>query len=1047
MKELVRQSEADQGKNTASAQEKVRNIAQRLNHLKTKASRSRQGSTTTLSDKTFTEIQEEYVVETHTTVVSGQYEHQGSHFDSAGQSFSSSVSVPTTPLPQRARSETPGSEKIQLLRQQMEQNRQKMAERETNKRGIEQLVTQLKAKFDSSQLSLDRAHQLGSSVGDLSSLSGSVPHKHQSTGDLSVAFNLDRERIKYLEKRVRHLETEMKRKEEEFLTRDPESEHLKTIKTLEQKICDLEESLKVKDDVIQARTQAASLITESLSLKGKSTVDLLEETKQEMFKMQTAFVHVEDEMKAEIDRLHKECQVKDKKIANLEEVNDILETARFDLTMKNSELDGKSGDAEEYLSKINELNKINETLQQRIETLENNESQSDVAIVAQATVEQVKKVQELELQIAEIQKENDDLKRSLQNAVNVTTTDEDIQDKIRSLEATIAAQRDDCAEHSKTIQDLQEQLTEKTVEYNVLLASFNVLEEKLKSYAPKSLFSKSTDEEAQAEINKLTKQLDEANKLGIKTKLKMKQLQKQVDTFKKSSDTNRELIKQAEEIQRLTDRIKELESEKLAFVSATEGQSDTNKTVQPTELEARVKILETTCQNQTSAIQLLEEQKLDMTADLNSTKTELSSLKGHIKDIDKQEVTSEMDSIAFEEKIDSYQREVDSLKDKIGHLSDEKTQLNAKLERYINENMELLDKIEKLSKGSSAESIEILERLTQQEKLEMEQYHHALEMRQKQNRSQQSSVIEGEDDRHYASSIPSDDIDDANATAFHHSPDDNEGEPISQNLSDSLVKLREESSELMHKIELFTAERREVLAKLEALREENAHYSKVIEELHAQREHLKSDCEDLKTENLSTIKQLKEAEDERQHLLDNIKEISDIKAKLEENIDALTKAKDEASKHQQHHVSRPWVNQETYGNGLKSLEAELTNYRNAKDKNSKFNVSKKLAKEAKNISELVRQLLDDYERSTESFVSLQAEVEGARQAREEHDNAKIKEMADIPLRDNREMENELEKYRTIESELKKRCDDLQRQIEDEKQEKDKLKRYSYILAG
>lgn len=42
LRELVRQSEEDQGKNTASAQEKVRNIAQRLTHLKTKAMRSRQ---------------------------------------------------------------------------------------------------------------------------------------------------------------------------------------------------------------------------------------------------------------------------------------------------------------------------------------------------------------------------------------------------------------------------------------------------------------------------------------------------------------------------------------------------------------------------------------------------------------------------------------------------------------------------------------------------------------------------------------------------------------------------------------------------------------------------------------------------------------------------------------------------------------------------------------------------------------------------------------------------------------------------------------------
>lgn len=42
LKELVRQSEEDQGKNAASAQEKVKNIAQRLTHLKSKATRSRQ---------------------------------------------------------------------------------------------------------------------------------------------------------------------------------------------------------------------------------------------------------------------------------------------------------------------------------------------------------------------------------------------------------------------------------------------------------------------------------------------------------------------------------------------------------------------------------------------------------------------------------------------------------------------------------------------------------------------------------------------------------------------------------------------------------------------------------------------------------------------------------------------------------------------------------------------------------------------------------------------------------------------------------------------
>lgn len=42
LKELVRQTEATQGKRTASAQEKAKSIAQRLTHLKSKSTRQKQ---------------------------------------------------------------------------------------------------------------------------------------------------------------------------------------------------------------------------------------------------------------------------------------------------------------------------------------------------------------------------------------------------------------------------------------------------------------------------------------------------------------------------------------------------------------------------------------------------------------------------------------------------------------------------------------------------------------------------------------------------------------------------------------------------------------------------------------------------------------------------------------------------------------------------------------------------------------------------------------------------------------------------------------------
>ncbi len=649
----------------------------------------------------------------------------------------------------RARSETPGSEKIQLLRKQMEQNRLKMAERENSKRGIEELVTQLKAKVDSSKSSLEKTSQLGRSVGDLSVWS--AKDRHMSSGDLSgyATTTLEKERLKFLERRVRELEIELKNKENEFLNRNPDSEHLLNVKSLESKILDLEEALKEKDNVIDARTQAVSLLSENLSLKGKNTIDLLEETKLEMQEMQKKFIEAENGYRVEIERLKSEIEEKNFKIENMDQVNDILETARFDLTVKNSELEEKFDGVQDFSNKLSELNKINHNLQLRIATLES-EKRSD------------ENVDELHATIERIQSEADDMKKMLQQSEdNADTSDVSLYDKIKSLENVINSQRDDIDKHLATIDILENKLQEKTIEYNVLTANFSVLQEKVKSAGPKSLFSMSTDEEAEAEITKLKSQLDETNKSMIKTKLKAKQLQKQLDSVKKSSNSSADVIRLTEENQILQQQVAEMK----ATLNI-----DGTASLPHTDLEKKIKILETTCQNQVSAIQLLEEQKIDMTADLQTTKTELTSLKDHIKGADDEEhtamVTSHMDSIEMEEKIDEHSRQNDLLKAEIDRLMEEKLDLSSKLTTYMTENMELLEKLDKISKGSSAESIELIENLTHQEKLEMEEFQKGL------------NPI----------------VDTTEVDTNLMSPD----------LSESLIKLREESSELMHKIEMVS---------------------------------------------------------------------------------------------------------------------------------------------------------------------------------------------------------------------------------------------------
>lgn len=820
----------------------------------------------------------------------------------------------------RSRSETPGSEKIQLLRKQMEQNRQKMVERENNKRGIEELVTQLKAKVDISKTSLEKTSQLGRSVGDLSVWS--TKDRHMSSGDLSsyATTTFEKERLKFLERRVRELEIEMKNKENEFLNRNPDSEHLLNVKHLESKILDLEEALKEKECVIDARTQAVSLLSENLSMKGKNTVDLLEETKLEMQDMQKKFIEAENGYRLEIERLKTEIEEKNFKIENMDQVNDILETARFDLTIKNSELEEKFDGVQDFSNKLSELNKINHNLQLRIATLEN-EKKSD------------ENVDELLASIEKLQIENDDLKKMLQSSEDAATSDVSLIDKIKSLENVVSSQSDDIDKHLATIERLENSLQEKTIEYNVLNANFSVLQEKVKSAGPKSLFSMSTDEEAEAEITKLKTQLDETNKSMIKTKLKAKQLQKQLDSVKKSSSSSADVIRLTEENQILQQQINDLKSSLTA--------DGTSASLPHSDLEKKIKILETTCQNQVSAIQLLEEQKMDMTADLQTTKTELTSLKDHIKGADDEEhtamVTSHMDSIEMEEKIDQHSRQNDLLKAEIDRLTEEKLDLSTKLTTYMTENMELLEKLDKISKGSSAESIELIENLSHEEKLEMERFQKGLHPI----------------------------VDTTEVDTSLMSPD----------LSESLVKLREESSELMHRIEMFTNERREVFDKMEELKAENLNLIHEIDTLKADKEKMQNNVDAMQQELTMMEQSLKATQEERTQLLDSVKDLSENRTKLQDELNSLIKCRNiavgDVAQSSLSSESSAEVANDDYEKGLKSLEMELENYKKGKDKSVK---SKKLAKEAKNVYELLKKLMVDYENSAKQVTELRAEI-------------------------------------------------------------------------
>lgn len=94
------------------------------------------------------------------------------------------------------------------------------------------------------------------------------------------------------------------------------------IMDLEAVILDLQENLREKDSVIDSKTKAVTLMSADLSKKGKTTLDTLEDTKDEMRTMQENFVLLETSLKNKNASLLEQLQERDNKISELERTVD-----------------------------------------------------------------------------------------------------------------------------------------------------------------------------------------------------------------------------------------------------------------------------------------------------------------------------------------------------------------------------------------------------------------------------------------------------------------------------------------------------------------------------------------------------------------------------------------------------------------------------------------------------------------------------------------------------------------------------------------------------
>ncbi|TDG44606.1 hypothetical protein AWZ03_009012 [Drosophila navojoa] len=610
-----------------------------------------------------------------------------------------------------------------------------------------------------------------------------------------------------------------------------------------------------------------------------------------------------------------------------EQENARLHTEIEQLRERNAELENSS----EMLEALRlELHSAREQLLEQQANQAAAEAAALVSTDAQVNVELAKQLQELEKELQELRDSKEEPTPKLEpNAIRVS-----------ELEAIIAQQ--------------SEQLAEKTTELNVLNVNLRVLEEKLaQSVKSKPLFldedASDGNEQLQAQLQQLKQKLDECNKSNIKLKLKCKQAEKQLQKMQ-SLDTQQELARITAENEQLQQRITVLEDEKgqwqLAHVEedASQEQQQQQQSGKPAPTAG-----------QTEAIRLLEEQKEELQQALEALQLGSETAR----------VESELSEVQLEEQLSQRVQQLESeaieQQKQLQKLQAEKEALDKKLTHYINENMELLDKLEKLSSSSSAESIEIVERPT------------ARRFSQRPG-SEGEAEVEGDQASGGNTKQPTAP---AVLPSFVSELTQTDLAVPELEVNENLAQLRNESDELMQKIELFTNERREVLAKMEQLQAENAALqsqlklaeeqleavkttheseSKLIQEqLEAEKTTLQAELklakEQLQTESAALQAQLEELQRDKQQLSLQLSEKSNLSQELSsmqrssEVVAALDCGEGGAALFDKCERS------------LSKLSSELEAYRKANDRNAKLNVSKKLAKEAKNVHVQLTELL------------------------------------------------------------------------------------------
>ncbi|CAH2063460.1 unnamed protein product, partial [Iphiclides podalirius] len=609
------------------------------------------------------------------------------------------------------------------------------------------------------------------------------------------------------------------------------------MKALETTILDLQEKINEKDQIIEAKNKATTLISDSLSKKERDTLDLLEDTRQQMSQMQSNFIAMETEWNDEKQRLLKQISEQEEKIKSLEEANTILEKSRFEIGVSYSklveELEVKNKEIEELQEKIQTITKAS-VLESSLEDNDNDVKEEKGTLEISEMIELTKKIELLEQINCQMRQTNKDLESQISVMYQEQKPTSSSPIKKASPHPTRKGGRNTASKTkspwSNLSADISHQETEKSNVKNETMMKHELIVQSLN----KDILEKEYLLSHKDEIALLNEEIEIANKNMIKVKsnykVKLKQMQKTIDNFSKVSDANTEIVKLNEELHQLSQKVAELEEEKgnlqLHLVDYDSGR------LTESEVYKKLVEVENLADSRLKSITLLETQKFELVQELHVLQQKNNDMEDKLADmaqLQNEHVCSEIKSVQLEEQIDELiaskkelQLQIEDLKvdneqawKAIKALEEEKEEVIHKLENYIQENMELTDKLEKLSveKVSSAESIEMVESLTTQEKLELEEYN--------KNMGKNLDEIQSET---FKVNVPTED-------------------------KESMSDLVKQTVELNKRIELYTQERQEVLDKMNKVCAEN-------EELQMRIKILSTECENL-TKNVDILEKEK----------------------------------------------------------------------------------------------------------------------------------------------------------------------------------------------